>query len=399
MATTALGAAAGFLFWLIVARLYPTAQVGQASSLLSSVALLSYFSLFGFSSALIRFLPISTAPGRDAGTAIAMVTVCSLVLSSGFAVIGPWFAHDLDFVRSSASHVAFFVVLATGAAVNLLTDSIFVAARATRTNLLINGVLMSVAKLGMPLLTIAYGAFGIFVASGAASTLAAVVSVVVLRRRLVIPVRAMISWKSLRAMLGYSLSSYLSGCLNLLPLIALPIIVLHELGPVLAAVYFVAFQISNLVSAASYAIGEALFAEGSHEDGRLRQLARRSAGMMLAVTGIGGVAVAGLAVPILRLFGDDYARHGTATLVLFAFSSLAVAFNTWASFLLKVQRRLRLLVASNLVFVIVIFAVALGRLHNGLIWAPLAWGLGNLVSGAVAAGGLLPRRSPRTPVA
>jgi O-antigen/teichoic acid export membrane protein len=388
MATTALGAGSGFVFWLIVARLYPTAEVGRASSLLSSVALLSYFSLFGFSNALIRFLPTSRDRARDAGTAISVVVLCSLVISAGFGLAAPWLAGDLGFLRSTGSRLAVFVLRAAGAAVNLLTDSIFVAVRATRTNLLINGILMSTVKLGLPVLAVAYGAFGIFAASGAASTLAAIVSLAVIRKQLAIRARALFSRASLRAMLNYSLGSYLSGSLNLLPQIALPIIVLHELGPVLAAVYFVAFQISNLVSAASYAIGEALFAEGSHEPGALRRLALRSGGMMLALTATAVAAVAALAVPILRLFGDDYARHGTATLVLFAFSSLAVAFNTWAGFLLKVQGRLGRLAASNLVFIVVILAVALGKLHDGLIWAPIAWGLGNLLCGAVAAVGL-----------
>lgn len=387
MATSALGAAAGFAFWMIVARLYPTAQVGQASSLLSSVALLSYFSLFGFSNALIRFLPTSADRARDAGTAISVVLLGGVVVSTCFAGVAPWFVPDLDFVRSTGARLVIFVGLATGAAVNLLTDSIFVAARATRSNLLINGILMSVAKVGLSVSVVAYGAFGIFAASGIASTLAATVSVIVIRRQLAIPVRALISWTSLRSMLNYSLGSYLSGTLNLLPQIALPIIVLHRLGPVLAATYFVAFQIANLISTASYAIGEALFAEGSHEGGELRRLAFRSAGMMLAATATAVAVVAAFATPILRLFGADYARDGTSTLILFAFSSLAVALNTWTGFLLKVQRRLRLLVVSNVVFVIAIFAVALGKLHDGLIWAPIAWGLGNLLAGAVAAAG------------
>lgn len=389
MLTTVLGAGSGFLFWLIVARLYPTAQVGQASSLLSNVSLLSYFSLFGFSTALVRFLPISRNQAEDAGTAISTVTVCSVVVNLGYVVVGPWLAHDLGFIQDTVTHVLLFVLLAGGAAVNLLTDSIFVAARATKANLLINGVLMSAAKLALPALAVSFGAFGIFAASGIASTLAAAVSIVVIRRHLRIRVRARISWDALRNMVSYSLSSYLSGTLNLIPQVALPIIVLHELGPVVAAVYFVAFQISNMVSSASYAIGESTFAEGAHESRSLKALAGRSAALMFAITGVAVLLVSALAQPILRLFGSDYADTGATTLILFTVSSLAVAFNTWASFLLRVTGQLQALVVANAAYLITVLGVALWMVPQGLNWAAIAWGVGNLVSGLVATIGLL----------
>ncbi|GIE86485.1 lipopolysaccharide biosynthesis protein [Actinoplanes regularis] len=389
--TTGLGAGSGFFFWLIVARLYPTAEVGQASSLLSSVALLSYFSLFGFSSALVRYLPTSRNRAEDTSTAISSVFLCGILVSLSFALIGPMFADELGFVRSSWTHVLLFVLLATGAAVNLLTDSIFVACRATNSNLLINGVFMSIAKLALPALAVPFGAFGIFAASGIASAVAAVASIVVIRRSLRIRIRPQISWAAIQGMLKYSLSNYLSGSLNLIPQIALPIIILHQLGAVVAAVYFVAFQISNLVSSASYAIGESLFAEGSHESGSLRVLALRSGKLMLAIVGAGVVVVTLLAKPILQLFGAEYAETGTTTLILFTVSSLAVAFNTWANFLLKVRRQLRAMVYANVVFVVVILGVALYKVPDGLNWAAAAWGIGNLLSGLVAGAALLPR--------
>src|SRR5260221_1957774 len=47
----------GFFFWIIAARLYSTAQIGIATSLFSLLTLLSNFSLLGFGSGLMRFLP------------------------------------------------------------------------------------------------------------------------------------------------------------------------------------------------------------------------------------------------------------------------------------------------------------------------------------------------------
>jgi O-antigen/teichoic acid export membrane protein len=385
MLTTVLGAAAGFVFWIVVARLYPVAAVGRASSLLSSVALLSYFSLFGLSSTLVRHLPVSSHPDEDISTAVSIVAIAAAVVSTAFALLIPVAAPQLAFVRADPLHVVVFAVLGAGAALNLLTDSVFIAFRATRINLVINGVLMSAVKLALPAAMVAAGAFGIFTASGVASVASAAVSVAVIRRRLKVHVRPHVSWDMLRATFGYSLSSYISSSLNLVPQIVLPIVVLQELGPAAASTYFVAFQIANLVNSASYAIGESLFAEGSHGQSRLAPLAVRAAAAMTGVTVPVVLLVTVLAGPLLRLFGAEYAHRGTGTLVLFTLSSLAVAFNTWASFLLKVTRQLVAMVVSNAVLVAVVLAVALLGLPHGLRWTAIAWGVGNVVSGATAA--------------
>lgn len=57
MLSTGIQAALGFTFWIIMARLFSTGDVGKASSLISATALIAYFALFGLNSTLVRFLP------------------------------------------------------------------------------------------------------------------------------------------------------------------------------------------------------------------------------------------------------------------------------------------------------------------------------------------------------
>ncbi|QNP62928.1 lipopolysaccharide biosynthesis protein [Streptomyces genisteinicus] len=390
--TTAIGAVAGFAFWILVARLYPAEDVGRASSLLSCVYLLSYLSLFGLSTTLVRHLPTSARRSEDTSTAVSTVSMGALLISGGFVATAPFLAPQLGYMHQSPLHIAAFVLLAASAAVNLLTDSVFVAFRATRLNLLINGVLMNGVKLALPVALVAAGPFGIFVASGAASAVAAVTSVAVLRRRLRLRVRPHFSWGVLRNTLAYSLTNYLSSSLNLVPQIVLPLVVLQQLGPVPAATYFIAFQIANLVYCASYAIGEALFAEGSQARADLPALARRSGLAMLAVTVPAAAFVLVCVGPVLGLFGKGYAEGGTVTLQVFAAVAPAVAFYTWTSFLLKVTRQLVASIVSETVSVAVILGVTFLMLDSGLHWAAIAWGAGNLASGCVAATALVRRR-------
>jgi O-antigen/teichoic acid export membrane protein len=400
MATTGLTATLGFLFWLIVARLYPVSEVGRATSLLSAVALLSYFSMFGLDSSLVRQLPTTVRRSEHVSSALITVTGTGLLAALLFVGIVPFSTPELTFIAASWGHVGTFVGLAIFAALNLLTDSVFIALRAAKYNLLINGVLMGLAKITLPLLFVPAGAIGIFAASGIASGIAAAASIVAIRCKLKIHIRCGFTFGILRETLRYSLGNYISSCLNLVPLLAIPIVVLGRLGPEIAAAYFIAFQIATVINSVSYAVGEALFAEGSHEQEDLWVLMRRSAAIMGAVIAPAVLVTVLLAGPVLLIFGPVYQSSAHSTLIVLAVSSFAVAFNTWTSFLLKITRRLAVMITSEIVFAGATTVLAVLAAPHGPAWVATAWGCGNLLCGAVAtlalATGTKSRRAPGT---
>ena len=169
----------------------------------------------------------------------------------------------------------------------------------------------------------------------------------------------------------------------------LPILVLNRLGAAQAAYYFIAFQIANLLNAISYAIGESLFAEGSQPDADLHAILGRSARMLLLIQTPAAIIVALASPLILTTFGSDYRHNGTTVLIVLALGSLAVAANTWSSFLLKVTRQMQPLIWSNVVYVVVVIGIAITWGHLGLAYVGVAWDVGNLVSAAVALGALM----------
>lgn len=57
MLTSISNAGFGFLFWILAARLYPKEDVGVATALISSMALLVLLSRFGLDQSIIRFFP------------------------------------------------------------------------------------------------------------------------------------------------------------------------------------------------------------------------------------------------------------------------------------------------------------------------------------------------------
>ena len=67
----------GFLFWILIARLYSTDQIGLATSLSSIVNLIATFSLLGLNTGLIRFLPLSKYKNEQINSVLLIISAVS----------------------------------------------------------------------------------------------------------------------------------------------------------------------------------------------------------------------------------------------------------------------------------------------------------------------------------
>ncbi len=385
MASAGLTAGIGFVFWALVAHLYTAERIGLATSLLSAISLISYLSLFGFNATLIRFPAPAEARNSQISLALAAVTVTSCLLGAGYLAGLGIFGPQLEFIRNSPAWAVAFVAICAFAAVNLLTDSVFIGARIPQYNTLVDGVIQSLAKLAMPVFLVALGAVGIVAATGVGYAVAVAASFVFMYRKVGFRLDFRTRGTRLREQAKYSATSYTSALLNLFPLLVLPSIVLRALGPAQAAYYFLAYQIATLLTAISHAIGDNLFAEGAHDPAKTADLLRRAAKIMTAVMVPAALAITALRVPVLSLFGSQYVAHAQGVLTILSLGSIAVAFNTWASNALRIVGRMRQLVISNVIYTVLIVGFAAAFSSRGLDWIGYAWVLGNFASGLAAA--------------
>ncbi|MFF4343621.1 lipopolysaccharide biosynthesis protein [Kitasatospora sp. NPDC001540] len=399
LAATATTAALGFVFWVVVARYYTPSEVGLATSLISATTLISYLSMFGLNSTLVRFPADESARNGQLTLAVVLVAGISCVVGAGYLLGLPLYGRKLMFVRDDPVAIAAFVLFCACASVNQLTKSIFVGSRMPQTNVLVDGLLQGAAKLALPVALAGFGVFGVVGSTGGGYVVAALVALAVMHRRL--------GWRPdfrtrgtrLREQFRFSLASYTSSLLNLLPQLVLPLIVLHHLGAAAAGYYYVAFQIAALLNAVSFSVGEALFAEASNDPSRFFVLLRRTAAIIAAVQVPAALAVALGSGLLLRLFGAGYAGQARSLLVAYAVGALAVALNTWVAFALKLTGQLRNLVLGNVVYVLVTVGTALRTAPRGLVWMGWSWGAGNLAAGLVGLVGLFwwryRQRNPR----
>ena len=384
MTSAGLTAGIGFVFWALVAHLYSSTEIGLATTLLSAISLISFLSTFGFGATMIRFQAAGAARHRQVSVMLALVAGASLVLGTGYVLAVKLISPDLAFIRDKPAYALALIVICVFATVNLVTDSVFMAARRAEYNTLVDGFIQSLTKLVLPVFVVGMGAMGIVTASGSGYVVATLASLYFMNRKLGFRFSFRLGGTRIRETAGYSATTHFSSLLNLIPQLALPIITLRWLGPDDVTYYYLGSQIAALLSTGSYAIGDALFSEGAHDPEQLRSLMKRSATIMTAVMVPGVAAVILVREPLLSLFGSKYPGHAQGLLTILALGALAVAFHTWASSALRITGRMKPLLGSNVVYLVATLALALGFAHRGLNWIGWAWALGNLASGLFA---------------
>lgn len=397
MLSSGLQAALGFTFWVIVARLFSTGDVGKASSLVSAMSLLAFLSLFGLNSTLVRFLP--TSKHRDAlitATAV-LVSVCGAAFGLIYLLLTPVIAPRLAFVEHRPAMMVGFVMLASFAAVNLLTDSVFIASRKSSYCALTDGGVSGITKIASGLILAGTGAYGLFCACAVGFATAAVVSLVLIATGLRWRPSLTGAFRTLKPLLRFSSANYASNICILLPTLVVPVIVLDRLGASAAAYYFVAYQIATLLFSAVYAVEQAFLAEGSHTDANWKETRRRSRRYAIALFVPACLVLILVAHWVLLTFGAKYSHNGTLSLMILALAVIPLAASNWSWTVLRLTGHLKPLIVSTGVFALAICGLAWFLVPHGLTALAASWPLGCSLSAIVASAAVAvtPRGTPR----
>lgn len=396
MFSSGIQAGLGFAFWIVMARLFTANDVGKASSLISASGLISYLALFGLNSALTRYLP--TARNKNSLITSAFVTVAcaAAIISVFYVLLIPAIAPKLESVINNVELIAVFMMLTAAATINLLTDSIFIAARRSSLCALTDGVIGSGSKIILGVLLAGTGAFGLFSASVGGFAAAATVSVFL--------IWSSIGWrpllknpmKTLQPLFKFSSANYVANCLNLLPGVIVPIIVLDRLGPTMAGYYFVAFQMASLLYSAVYAVEQSFMAEASQHGADWRAIRKRSRKLAVILFVPGGAILALTARWILLVFGPQYSKNGTIALALLAVAVVPIAACNWSWTVLRLTNGLSALVISGTVYAASVCGAAWLLAPHGVTGVAAAWSIGATLAAVIA--GIATARTNREPV-
>lgn len=378
--TTVLMAGAGAVFWVIAARLADPEDVGLAGSLVAAGDALALFAQLGLNIAIVRILPGSSRKAADVVTAALVVLSAGTVFALVYALLLPVASPRLADVLSSPVTIALYCALVAATALNVLTDSVFLAIDRVWSFLRLNGVLLGVLKCGLPFLLAGAGAFGLYSSIGLAVAVCALASLWVVLRHLPGPRRPGRS-PELLANRGFAAASYVSYVLTVLPLLVFPLVVVNALGSAQAGAYFIAFQVAMLLNAVVLAVGNATYAECERATTGRRALVRRGGLLLLGGAAAGCAVMVLLAPHLLAIFGDHYVDEGTATLRVLALACVGAAFNYWGILRLRLAAHLVAMIGVQLVSTVVMLVLAVSLADRGTVWVAAAWGIGHAVGG------------------
>ena len=379
MLATGVMAGFGFIFWLLISKLFSAANIGLATTLISVMNIIALLSLMGFDSAFVRYLPTSNNKNEKINTGLIIVAGMSVLLASIFLFFIERISPSLQFIIESPERKILFVFFCVMTALNILTDSVFLSERKTNYTLIVNTI-FSICRILLPYAFLSYGALGIFIAVGVSQSIGLLLSVFVMIYKFQYRPLFIVSKSVLTRIKGYIVSNYVAGIFNLLPATILPIMITNHLGPEQAAFYYIIMMIGNLMYAIPWAATRSLFAEGSHDETKLNQHTFKVIKIVATLLFPVMIVLYFFGDRILLIFGKNYSYEGFAFLKLIALSGIVVAGYSILGAYFRVRKDPRWLIVINLSYAIGIISSSYLLISFGLRGIGYAWILGHVVA-------------------
>ena len=375
MVSTGIMAVLGFVFWMIASRMYSTVDIGLATTIISAMGLIVGLSVLGLNIGLIRYLPKSKDKSKKINTCFTLVGLASVVVGSVYLLGIGKFSPALLFIQENLVLSFAFIFFAVVSSVGNLMDSVFIAFRDTRF-ILFKNLIFSVLKIGGLFVFVSLGAFGIFSSWMISLAIALGVLFVVLIWKFGYKPRFEFHDSIIHKMGKYSFGNYVAGFIGGLPLMVLPLMITNMLGPETTAYYYMAMMIAGLLFVIPYATTQSLFAEGSYNEGKLKEQVRKAVKIISLIMIPAILVIVFFGDWILLAFGEEYAREGFGFLRILAVSGVFVGVNRVMGNIFRVKKRVKEIVFVGFVGAVTILGLGYFLMDRGLMGIGMAWVVG-----------------------
>jgi O-antigen/teichoic acid export membrane protein len=378
-------AALGFAFWLVAARLFSPASVGTASSLISASILIGFLGLLGLNTTFVKFLPVAKDRNGLITAGLTLACACGGAIALVYVLLTPLIAPRVSFIAHKPLLGIGFILLVAAGSVNSLTDSVFIGGGRPKYTAITDGIVGGATKLIAIVLLSGAGSYAIFGAASSSYVAAAIVSLILMMRRMDWRPKFTGLMPALKPVLAFSGANYVANVFNLLPNLIVPLIVIDRIGAAAAAYYYVAYQLASLLYQTVFAVESSFLAQGAQHQTIEKSFLVRSL-RILAVVCIPAFAVMLLLGHfLLVLFGAKYAGSAQGCYDILITAVLPIAINNWLLTVLRLAGKLHAIVVSNLVYLVVVCGLAWFLAPEGLNRLALAWPIG-IIAGALVAG-------------
>lgn len=391
--SSVVASALGFLFWLLAARQYESADLGVGSAVITAMILLADVSHLGLRTGLVRFVPTAGADtraliARSYGLSMGVAGFGALVFVAGLG----WWMPELAVLRSWGFGL-FFVAATMCWVVFQLEDSVMLALRLAHWVPVENGVFGALKiVLLFPLAGLAGRSAQLGVYLAWSLPVFAVVAVVTFaitsalnRIDAAQPVEGGVRRPQglrgltamqlpMRQVLSYSLVDWAATVSRSAVIGVLPMLVLASRGGSVAAYWSIAWTIAFSVYMLSANVGDALLAEASYDQDNVDRHTLHSGLLSMAISAP-VVVVAIVAAPwVLQAFGREYADGASTALRLLLLGSIPnVVTRTYVGRLRAEGRMAAVFVYEASISAVVLVLGWILLLAMGLPGVALAW--------------------------
>lgn len=373
LAVNLIPALTGLAFWGIASRLYPASEVGIASVVISSVALVAGIGGVGSSFGVIRFLPESSNPCRLLNSIYTANFILSLLAGLVYIIGLEIWSPSLLAYRSDLWNVLGYLVFVASITLGAVVRDTFVARlRAVYAffyTLISNGLRLALIFVGTH-----WGAQGLV-----GSAIFAYIAALLVSWFGFLPavekgyrVGIALDRSILKVILPYSSGNYIANLLVQLPQTVLPMLILERLGAAASGYAYIALMLGIMLPGPGLALASSAFAEGSNDpSGAMRILFKAFWAAGLVTLALAGAFFFGARWALLA-FGPDYAVESAALLRWMALASPLIVLNQLYFTHLRLQKRTaRLFALSGVIAALTLLAAwqlmpRLGICANGM---------------------------------
>lgn len=341
----------GFLFWLLVARIYPDDVMGIAVTLSATILFLASASSLGLGTGLIRHLPSSKSPPRLVNSSLLVSAVVAALIGSFFLLGADVWAQGLVFVRNDPWFLLVFLVSMLAFTVALVMDHAYLAMRRAEYWMFRMGT-YNLLRLPLPLAFVVIGgAFSVALAWTLPLLVSIVIGLGVFMPHVLPGYRVgpegLLSVR--QGVLRYSILNHAAALVDAAASALLPLVILNTIptpaGAESAAHFYAALTLSEVLVVVPWAFSSSLFVEGSHAVERFASDTRKTIRVSLVLLVIGLILSVLLGRNVLELFGPQYGVSSYGAFLVLALSSPLVLLNSILATHLRVGHRLGPLVA------------------------------------------------------
>lgn len=398
MVASVITALVGVFFWAVATGV-PASEVGRSSAIITTATLLSALASQNVGLLISRFLP--GAGGRSAKLVLggyAAASGVSILLGAGFVL----FFHSTLFVSDVERWL--FPVFTMILSLFVLQDWVLIGLRAS-TWVPLEQLCFAVLKLGLLLVFIKIAPVGGIVLSWVvpAGVAVIVVSSIVLFRALPRrpppePGAAPIPGR--RALTIIFFSEYATGIMTVAVPMALPLIIVAQLGTESNAYYALPWLLSEAFNMLLWNISSSYMVEASNDGPKAAALLKRTIKLTVLVGGL-GVPFMLIGAPwVLTFLGGAYAAEGSTVLRILACAIPFLVITSLYSTTARVRQQMGRVVAIQLSSAVITIGLAFLLVDPlGINGVALAYLIAEVISGAVVIIPLIRILREKTPAA